>query len=44
MRTMIKRYAIGTVVAVLALGAGLYFYFRRRSASRYTEDDTAWRK
>ena len=34
----------GIIVAVLALGAGLYFYFRRRSASRYTEDDTAWRK
>ncbi len=34
----------GVIVAVLALGAGLYFYFRRRSASRYTEDDTAWRK
>ena len=33
----------GIIVAVLALGAGLYFYFRRRSASRYTEDDTAWR-
>ena len=33
----------GIIVAVLALGAGLYFYFRR-SASRYTEDDTAWRK
>ena len=31
----------GIIVAVLALGAGLYFYFRRRSASRYTEDDTA---
>ena len=34
----------GIIVAVLALGAGLYFYFRRRSASRYTEDDTAWRR
>lgn len=34
----------GIIVAVLALGAGLYFYFRRRSASRYTEDDTVWRK
>ena len=34
----------GIIVAVLALGAGLYFYFRRRSASRYTEDDTTWRK
>ena len=34
----------GIIVAVLALGAGLYFYFRRRSASRYAEDDTAWRK
>lgn len=34
----------GIIVAVLALGAGLYFYFRRRSVSRYTEDDTAWRK
>lgn len=34
----------GIIMAVLALGAGLYFYFRRRSASRYTEDDTAWRK
>lgn len=34
----------GIIVAVLALGAGLYFYFRRRSASRYTDDDTAWRK
>ena len=34
----------GIIVAVLALGAGLYFYFRRRSASRSTEDDTAWRK
>lgn len=34
----------GIIVAVLALGVGLYFYFRRRSASRYTEDDTAWRK
>ena len=34
----------GIIVAVLALGAGLYFYFRRCSASRYTEDDTAWRK
>lgn len=34
----------GIIVAVLALSAGLYFYFRRRSASRYTEDDTAWRK
>ena len=34
----------GIIVAVLALGAGLYFYVRRRSASRYTEDDTAWRK
>ena len=34
----------GIIVAVLALGAGLYFYFRRRSTSRYTEDDTAWRK
>lgn len=34
----------GIIVAVLALGAGLYFYFRRRNASRYTEDDTAWRK
>ena len=33
----------GIIVAVLALGAGLYFYFRR-SASRYTEDDTTWRK
>lgn len=33
----------GIIVAVLALGAGLYFYFRRR-ASRYTEDDTTWRK
>lgn len=34
----------GIIVAVLALGAGLYFYFRRRSASRYTEDGTTWRK
>lgn len=34
----------GIIVAVLALGAGLYFYFRRRSASRYTEDETTWRK
>ena len=34
----------GIIVAVLALGAGLYFYFRRRRASRYTEDDTTWRK
>lgn len=34
----------GIIVAVLALGAGLYFYFRRRSASRYTEDDTTWRQ
>lgn len=34
----------GIIVAVLALGAGLYFYFRRRNASRYTEDDTTWRK
>ena len=34
----------GIIVAVLALGAGLYFYFRRRSASRYTEDDITWRK
>ena len=34
----------GIIVAVLALGAGLYCYFRRRSASRYTEDDTAWRR
>ena len=34
----------GIIVAVLALGAGLYFYFRRRSASRYAEDDTTWRK
>ena len=34
----------GIIVAVLALGAGLYFYFRRRNASRYTEDDTTWTK
>ncbi len=34
----------GIIVAVLALGACLYFYFRRRSASRYTEEETTWRK
>ena len=27
----------GIVVAVLALGAGLYFYFRRRNSTRYMD-------